>query len=463
MGGKEGSRGYYYQGIVAVLESLKRDDWDRIHIEFPTDGDKVDIALQRGDAVTDAIQVKSTVNSFSKGDVSTWIADIIKDYPCERYKLILIGNCGVSAVDFISAVRKYQLKQLDKTAEDTLRDFDTSLFDGRIIEFKILPFDSEDLKSLAQNAFYKYVFKRGYPLDPPQTALIVDAMIEDQLLHSTNGSYTDREVFCEELDKKIRLLLRSRSCKREKIGIIAFSEWSAQDMEDAPTLLDLQEKFNGRYLKEGLEWNSDIEKIVCDFLKTSTNQQQAFQIILEAHNSIAFAAGRVFGTKSGIDIRPAQKASGMQELWDFDKTDMTLYQDWKAEFIKKSDNVFDTALVLNVTHDIYRDVECYLMQQDISVGRILNCTIGNTGATFLTIQNGTHAVKLANSVLTVLSKRNTYERAARLHIFAAAPNAFMFYLGQVSRGFGDCILYEYDFEQHSSCSYMPSIHYIEKE
>lgn len=45
MGGKEGGRGYLYQGIVAVLEALRRNDWDRIYIEFPTEGDKVDIAI----------------------------------------------------------------------------------------------------------------------------------------------------------------------------------------------------------------------------------------------------------------------------------------------------------------------------------------------------------------------------------------------------------------------------------
>ena len=67
MGGKEGGRGYLYQGIVAVLEALRRNNWDRIYIEFPTEGDKVDIALKSADTITDAIQVKSTVNSFSKG------------------------------------------------------------------------------------------------------------------------------------------------------------------------------------------------------------------------------------------------------------------------------------------------------------------------------------------------------------------------------------------------------------
>ena len=64
MGGKEGGRGYLYQGIVAVLEALERPDWDRIYVEFPTEGDKVDIALRSAGEITDAIQVKSTANSF---------------------------------------------------------------------------------------------------------------------------------------------------------------------------------------------------------------------------------------------------------------------------------------------------------------------------------------------------------------------------------------------------------------
>lgn len=108
MGGKEGGRGYLYQGIVAVLEALRRNNWDRIYIEFPTEGDKVDIALKSADTITDAIQVKSTVNSFSKGDISKWLKDIITDYPCQRYCLVLIGNCAVSAVDFMNAITKFQ-------------------------------------------------------------------------------------------------------------------------------------------------------------------------------------------------------------------------------------------------------------------------------------------------------------------------------------------------------------------
>lgn len=42
VGGKEGSRGYVYQGIIAVLEALTQDGWNKIFVEFPTPGDKVE-------------------------------------------------------------------------------------------------------------------------------------------------------------------------------------------------------------------------------------------------------------------------------------------------------------------------------------------------------------------------------------------------------------------------------------
>ena len=141
MGGKEGGRGYLYQGIVAVLEALRRNNWDRIYIEFPTEGDKVDIALKSADTITDAIQVKSTVNSFSKGDISKWLKDIITDYPCQRYCLVLIGNCAVSAVDFMNAITKFQTGKLDATGKKQLEKFETQLLKDINVDFKVLPFD----------------------------------------------------------------------------------------------------------------------------------------------------------------------------------------------------------------------------------------------------------------------------------------------------------------------------------
>ena len=99
----------------------------------------------------------------------------------------------------------------------------------------------------------------------------------------------------------------------------------------------------------------------------------------------------------------------------------------------------------------------FIKENNLSIGFIINCTPSDVGATNFSIEDGTHATALANSVYNAIGRRSTVERRATLHIFAAAPNAFMFFLGQNSVGFGKCILYEYDFEQRNSCTYSQSI------
>lgn len=459
MGGKEGGRGYLYQGIIAVLEALKRDDWDRIYVELPTEGDKVDIALKSVDKITDAIQVKSTVNSFEKREISKWLADIIGDYPCQRYCLVLIGNCTKSAVDFINAIRKFLTGKLDATAKRHLGTFEAALLNGIEVDFKVFPFDSDDLKSLAREAFWGYTYETGHSLERPQVSLLVDAMIEEQFLQSTKDCYTDRTTFNQELNDHIKLIIKKYTKVRKKIGILCFPRGSEQVPQEVPILLDLQSKFDGRFLKPGLDWTTDIGKPVQDFLRASTEPHQAYQITLETHSSIAFAAGRVFDTKSGVDVCPIQKTTSGPEVWEIDKLDQTEYQIWNVEHIAGDNGAFDTALILNVRHNIRSAVERYLQEQEVHVGRIINCSAKGTGYTSFSIQNGTHAAKLAMGLYAALAERSTAERRAYLHIFAAAPNAFMFNLGQVSRPFGNCILYEYDFEQHNNCSYIPSIHF----
>ena len=145
------------------------------------------------------------------------------------------------------------------------------------------------------------------------------------------------------------------------------------------------------------------------------------------------------------------------KLWDVKLSSKKSYSNWSISHEEFEKNQFDTALILNVTRPIYKDVLEYIKENNLSIGRIINCTPNEGGATNFSIENGNHAATLANSIYSAIAQRSTAERRATLHIFAAAPNAFMFFLGQISRGFGKCVLYEYDFEQRDSCSYAESI------
>lgn len=222
--------------------------------------------------------------------------------------------------------------------------------------------------------------------------------------------------------------------------------------------LDLCPVFDGRKIKPGLTWPENVLGSLIAFLTTATNQTERFKLYLETHTSIAFAAGRLFDSKSGVDIVPVQKTrTNGSELWELSGNTHDNFSDWTVQIEQISDEVSNTVLILNITRDIRSDVEHYIADRGLRVGRLITCSLPNDGGTNWAIRDGDHAAFLANRIYTVLACRTIPERRGYLHIFSAAPNGFMFYLGTVSRGFGKGILYEYDFEQADTCTYSPSV------
>ena len=128
MSGKEGSRGYLYQAVASCLEALCEDSWDRIYIEYDSEKDKVDIALKQGDVVFKSIQVKSTINTFSKVSLEKWLKALIEDdVGATTFELFLIGQCDNDAITFINSVKKFQDGKLDEKAKKSLKDFDATI------------------------------------------------------------------------------------------------------------------------------------------------------------------------------------------------------------------------------------------------------------------------------------------------------------------------------------------------
>ena len=463
MGGKEASRGFLYQGFASVLEALTdKDNWDKIYIEFPTSNDKVDIALEKANQITKIIQVKSTINTFSKANIKTWLSDLISDdVESTKFELFLIGQCTDDAVTFINSLDKFYRGNLDTKARTSLKGFDTTIIRGKEISFSRLPCDVDILQKNVIASLLRYISYIDQMMTFDQISFIASATVNDQMISSTHGKGIDRKTFDEELEKRILLVADKYSPKRISIGIKSFTRGAEALEEETESSLVLIDKFDGRYLKDGYDWNSDIYEKVKIFLLTNTNNKLAYQLILDTHSSIAFAAGRVLDSKSGINVFPIQKsATNGTELWDVKRSFKKNYSIWNITHEKFDENQFDSALILNITRPIYDEVVGYIKEKNLSIERIINCTPKGIDATNFSIEDGNHAAFLANSVYNALALRTTVERRATLHIFAAAPNAFMFFLGQNSRGFGKCILYEYDFEQRDSCSYSPSIYFI---
>ncbi len=460
MGGKEGSRGYLYQAFASVLEAMCQKNWDKIYIEFDSADDKVDIALEENNKIFKSVQVKSTINSFSKNLLKKWLEDLINDdVGSTDFELFLIGQCDNDAVIFINSIDKFQRNKLDDKAQRSLKGFDTSIIQGKKIAFTCIPFDVDTLEKIVRDSLFRYVSYSNQMMTFDQISFIASATVNDQMISSTHGNGIDRKVFDEELEKRILLVADKYSPKRISIGITSFPR-GAVHLEDETMCLSLLDKFEGRNIKEGYDWNNDVYEKVKEFLLANTNNNQAYQIFLDAHASLAFAAGQVLDSKSGINVFPIQKsATNGTELWDVKLSSKRNYSNWDISHEMFVENQFDSALILNVTRPIYNDVVEYIKEKNLSIGRIINCTPSEVGATNFSIEDGNHAAALANSVYNAVAQRTTVERRATLHIFASAPNAFMFFLGQNSRGFGKCVLYEYDFEQRDSCSYSKSIYF----
>ena len=118
---------------------------------------------------------------------------------------------------------------------------------------------------------------------------------------------------------------------------------------------------------------------------------------------------------------------------------------------------FDIAVSLGVANDIRADVRMYVMQALPAVHRIIQLTLP-TGVGNQTVLDGTHAHRLACHFASILkTHRTAQERLACLHLFTAAPNALVFFVGQLARSFGTCVLYEYDLESNRPGAYEPTL------
>lgn len=462
MGGKEGSRGYLYQAFVSVLEALRDDDWDRIYIELDTKDDKVDIALEREEKIFKAIQVKSTINTFAKNSVKLWLKDLIEDdVDASHYELVLIGQCTGPTMDFINSIEKFQKNDIDNKSKKSLENFDTSILNDRKVKIKCLPFSVDDLEKIVIASMFEYSTYMGKVMNYEQIRFLSSATIMDHLIYSTTGDGMPKEEFKKEMEDRISFFAYDYNIQRKSIGIKSFLRGSENLEKQTESCLLLVDKFEGRFLKECYDWNEDVYDELNNFLIENTNNEEAYQIFLDTHSSIAFSAGRILDTKSGIDVFPMQKtANGGIKLWDARMPQKTSLSTWHIDCENISDTFNDTALIINATRNIYEDVKMYIKSSNIPIGRIINLSFYKADANIYSIADGNHAATLANSVFSATKYRTPEERLSTLHIFSAAPNAFMFFLGQNSRGMGKCIIYDFDNEQKKTASYIPTIKFM---
>ena len=66
------------------------------------------------------------------------------------------------------------------------------------------------------------------------------------------------------------------------------------------------------------------------------------------------------------------------------------------------------------------------------------------------VAGGEHTAALAEQLSNHLRSLKAHDPDAVVHIFAACPNSFLFFLGQHHQSIAPCIVYEFDFDRRGS-------------
>jgi hypothetical protein len=201
MGGKEGSKGYLYQAIACVLGSIKEDNWSKVHMEPSTSEDKVDIAFEYEDGGYKVIQVKSSINNFTTGDIFNWFKKLIMDVPnATEYSLILIGTCSNETKREMNCINKFRDIKKDKATIKVIDNLDCVIEKVKDkLSIQLYNDDINSFEASIMNEFNRFLTDNGFTVDYYTLQLIVGAVNYQFNKFSTGGNFVTKEKFTTQI------------------------------------------------------------------------------------------------------------------------------------------------------------------------------------------------------------------------------------------------------------------------
>lgn len=253
-----------------------------------------------------------------------------------------------------------------------------------------------------------------------------------------------------------------------KVGIRSFMDGTEEWEHEMNAILSVVEFFDKRMIKDAKAWQKEIFPRIQSFLREPCKKTEECHLHFRAHSSIAFAAGYCLPTRTGVTAFPVQYTP-MPVLWrPTGRASGSACSGWSVNVqstgqdVKKKKGPVDVAIGIGVVQDPRKDVREYVTKSLSKVGRIIYFII-EPAPSNLAISDGAHAKLLVDQISNFLkTERTADERQGTLHIFAAAPHAFIFLLGQLAHSFGPCVMYEYAFEPNTPGGYEPSISFPPK-
>ncbi|TCT08970.1 SAVED domain-containing protein [Paralcaligenes ureilyticus] len=256
------------------------------------------------------------------------------------------------------------------------------------------------------------------------------------------------------------------ACKREGLlagdgrahvvfGVKSF-EHPFDRLEDRCTVvLNLIPHFDERAIRGQADWASTLYPKLKGFLQTAARDNQHLRLILDAHITLAFAAGSVLNIKSGRNVEIDQRTVHRNVWHSNDMSRDSSWPGWKFDLENLNQSAGDIAVAVCLTHDVVPAVKLHLAASLPEVNSLLIAR-PTCGAGARSVVCGQHAFDLAEALALKINQSRIGNRPS-IHLFIAAPNAFTFFLGQRQPGLGKIMLYEYDFEGLNDGGYKPSL------
>ena len=244
----------------------------------------------------------------------------------------------------------------------------------------------------------------------------------------------------------------------KRIAIRSFIDFGEVVEAQADSTLVITNEFQQRYVAKDDGWRLAIQPKVEQFLDEAARGTKRVQLVLDAHASIAFLAGSIIHTKTGVAVEFVQKTRGIGErIWRADEPAPPGSQDLASTDERVAAGQPDIAIAIGVSNPVLEEVRRFVAVSLPAVGRIISF-VPKGGPSQQAVRNGGHAAWMAEQIANLLrTSRSPAEAEGTVHIFASCPNALLFYLGQQSRGFGRVHMYEFDFERQRHKTYQLSI------
>ena len=341
------------------------------------------------------------------------------------------------------AVRKAWREHLG-IDEDELRVLARTLAFGHVSE------TLEDLRERLDEVFSVVGLLR---VGSNQTALVYDDLVFQWMAQGRLDF--DRKTFREACRRED--LLRQSEDRPRVYGVKSFEHAFDRLEERCDDVLDLVPVFDERYIRSDADWEAKIYPELQAFLRLAARERSRLRLALDAHTTLAFAAGSVLNIKSGRDVELEQRTLG-RHVWAADDVEQNPNWSTLRETLQDlgRDQV-DLAVALSITHDIAGDVRDYVDAHLHSVGRLLSLKPA-TGPNAQAVAAGRHAFELVQAAKEAIRRAKLrIAQGGTTHIFVAAPNAFTFFLGQQQSVLGRVRLYEFDFEGGRGGSYSASL------